>query len=66
MVLREAEPKPRGDEGEGRGGEGRVRGPREVTRLGPGDFFGETGLLEGRTLRNSTVKCTCVRQALTL
>ena len=40
VVLREAEPKPRGDEGrggEGRGGEGRVRGPREVTRLGPGE-----------------------------
>jgi len=28
-----------------------------VTRLGPGDFFGETGLLEGRTERNTTVRC---------
>jgi len=29
----------------------------QVTRLGPGDFFGETGLLEGRTERNTTVRC---------
>lgn len=32
--------------------------PREVTRLGPGDFFGETGLLEGRPKRNTTVRCS--------
>ena len=32
--------------------------PQEVARLGPGDFFGETGLLEGRTVRNSSVVCT--------
>ena len=32
--------------------------PREVTRLGPGDFFGETGLLEGREKRNTTVHCS--------
>ena len=30
---------------------------REVTRLGAGDFFGETGLLEGRGRRNTTVTC---------
>ena len=32
--------------------------PTEIARLGPGDFFGETGLLEGRTVRNSSVVCT--------
>jgi len=31
--------------------------PREIASLGPGDFFGETGLLEGRGKRNSTVLC---------
>ena len=31
--------------------------PAEITKLGPGDFFGETGLLEGRGTRNSTVLC---------
>jgi serine/threonine protein kinase/ribosomal protein L12E/L44/L45/RPP1/RPP2 len=32
--------------------------PKEITKLGPGDFFGETGLLEGRGTRNSSVICT--------
>ena len=32
--------------------------PTEITKLGPGDFFGETGLLEGRGTRNSSVICT--------
>ena len=27
--------------------------PTEIAKLGPGDFFGETGLLEGRSVRNS-------------
>jgi CRP/FNR family cyclic AMP-dependent transcriptional regulator len=31
-----------------------TRGGQHVADLGPGDFFGETGLLE-RTLRNATV-----------
>lgn len=32
--------------------------PKEIAKLGPGDFFGETGLLEGRAVRNSSVLCT--------
>jgi len=32
--------------------------PQEVARLGPGDFFGETGLLEGRVARNTDVICS--------
>ena len=35
------------------GGERRV-----IAALGPGDFFGETGLLEGRKTRNASVVCT--------
>ena len=31
--------------------------PTEIAKLGPGDCFGETGLLEGRTVRNSSVVC---------
>lgn len=31
--------------------------PTEIAKLGPGDFFGETGLLEGRAVRNSSVLC---------
>ena len=33
-------------------------GFRVVARLGPGDHFGETALLEGRNQRNTTVRCT--------
>ena len=29
----------------------------EIAQLGPGDFFGETGLLEGRAARNTDVVC---------
>jgi CRP-like cAMP-binding protein len=38
-----------------RGGPGAAQ--KEVTRLGPGDFFGETGLFEGREARNTSVEC---------
>uniref|UniRef100_A0A7S2IWR8 cGMP-dependent protein kinase n=1 Tax=Haptolina brevifila TaxID=156173 RepID=A0A7S2IWR8_9EUKA len=31
--------------------------PQEIANLGPGDFFGETGLLEGRETRNTDVLC---------
>jgi len=31
--------------------------PKEIAQLGPGDFFGETGLLEGRVTRNTDVVC---------
>ena len=31
--------------------------PKEIAQLGPGDFFGETGLLEGRVTRNTDVLC---------
>ena len=31
---------------------------RVVAKLGPGDHFGETALLEERTRRNTTVRCT--------
>mmetsp|Transcript_34773 Transcript_34773/g.86766 ORF Transcript_34773/g.86766 Transcript_34773/m.86766 type:complete len:1133 (+) Transcript_34773:61-3459(+) len=29
----------------------------EIAKLGPGDFFGETGILEGRAVRSSSVEC---------
>lgn len=32
--------------------------PQEVARLGAGDFFGETALLEGRKTRNTDVICS--------
>lgn len=31
--------------------------PQEIASLGPGDFFGETGLIEGRATRNTDVVC---------
>ena len=30
-------------------------GERQIASLGPGDFFGETGLLEGREVRAASV-----------
>merc|ERR1719162_792663 len=40
------------------GAEGGGSEPRVIAELGPGDFFGETGLLEGRKTRNASVVCT--------
>ena len=40
------------------GAEGGGSEPRVIAALGPGDFFGETGLLEGRKTRNASVVCT--------
>ena len=51
--------------GGGSGG-GRRAQPKEVTRLGPGDFFGETGLLEGRGERNTSVVCASPVEVLVI
>lgn len=42
-----------------------ARGGEHVADLGPGDFFGEMGLLE-RTLRNATVTATSPMRLITL
>jgi CRP/FNR family cyclic AMP-dependent transcriptional regulator len=42
-----------------------TRGGEHVADLGPGDFFGETGLLE-KTLRNATVTAKSPMQLVTL
>ena len=42
-----------------------TRGGEHVANLGPGDFFGEMGLLE-KTLRNATVTSTTAMQLMTL
>lgn len=42
-----------------------TRGGEHVADLGPGDFFGEMGLLE-RTLRNATVTATSPIRLITL
>jgi CRP/FNR family transcriptional regulator, cyclic AMP receptor protein len=42
-----------------------TRGGEHVADLGPGDFFGEMGLLE-RTLRNATVTARTPMQLITL
>ena len=42
-----------------------TRGGEHVADLGPGDFFGEVGLLE-RTLRNATVTAKTPMQLITL
>ena len=42
-----------------------TRGGEFVAELGPGDFFGEMGLLE-RTLRNATVTATSPMRLITL
>jgi CRP-like cAMP-binding protein len=42
-----------------------TRGGEHVADLGPGDFFGEVGLLE-RTLRNATVTAKTAMQLITL
>jgi CRP/FNR family cyclic AMP-dependent transcriptional regulator len=42
-----------------------TRGGEHVADLGPGDFFGEVGLLE-RTLRNATVTAKTPMRLLTL
>jgi CRP/FNR family transcriptional regulator, cyclic AMP receptor protein len=42
-----------------------TRGGEHVADLGPGDFFGEMGLLE-RTLRNATVTAKTPMQLVTL
>jgi CRP/FNR family transcriptional regulator, cyclic AMP receptor protein len=42
-----------------------TRGGEHVADLGPGDFFGEMGLLE-RTLRNATVTATSPMRLITL
>jgi CRP/FNR family cyclic AMP-dependent transcriptional regulator len=42
-----------------------TRGGEHVADLGPGDFFGEMGLLE-RTLRNATVTARTPMQLVTL
>ena len=42
-----------------------TRGGEHVADLGPGDFFGEMGLLE-RTLRNATVSATSPMRLITL
>lgn len=42
-----------------------TRGGEHVANLGPGDFFGEMGLLE-RTLRNATVTATTPVRLVTL
>ena len=44
----------------------RAQPPKEVTRLGPGDFFGETGLLEGRGERNTSVVCASPVEVLVI
>jgi len=36
----------------------------EIARLGPGDFFGETGILEGRAQRSSSVVCVAPTEVL--
>jgi CRP/FNR family cyclic AMP-dependent transcriptional regulator len=42
-----------------------MRGGEHLATLGPGDFFGEVGLLE-RTLRNATVAATTPMRLITL
>jgi CRP/FNR family transcriptional regulator, cyclic AMP receptor protein len=42
-----------------------TRGGEHLATLGPGDFFGEVGLLE-RTLRNATVAATTPIRLITL
>ncbi len=42
-----------------------TRGGEHVADLGPGDFFGEVGLLE-KTLRNATVTATAPMRLVTL
>ena len=42
-----------------------TRGGEHVADLGPGDFFGEMGLLE-RTLRNATVRAASPLRLITL
>ena len=42
-----------------------TRHGEHVAELGPGDFFGETGLLE-KTLRNATVTATSPMRVVTL
>ena len=42
-----------------------TRNGEHVADLGPGDFFGETGLLE-KTLRNATVTATTSMRVVTL
>jgi CRP/FNR family cyclic AMP-dependent transcriptional regulator len=42
-----------------------MRGGEHLATLGPGDFFGEVGLLE-RTLRNATVAATTPIRLITL
>ena len=42
-----------------------TRSGEHVANLGPGDFFGEMGLLE-KTLRNATVASTTAMQLVTL
>jgi len=39
-------------------GKARPEGEVVIATLGPGDFFGETGLLEGRQKRGASVLCT--------
>ena len=38
-------------------GKASASGARVIASLGPGDHFGETALLEERTIRNATVRC---------
>jgi CRP/FNR family transcriptional regulator, cyclic AMP receptor protein len=42
-----------------------TRGGEHVAEIGPGDFFGEVGLLE-KTLRNATVTATTAMRLVTL
>ena len=49
------------------GGVGGGEGGRVIAKLGPGDHFGETALLEERKQRNTTVRCLtdqCVLKAM--